>query len=261
MPEAVEAGAGIRSLDSGLRLLEILRDRPSLSVNEAAKLLGTAPSTAHRLLGTLKARGFVAQDPATRRYRAGSALLDIAFDALRNLDVRRISRHHLEALAFEQGETTNLIVLERTSIRYMEVAESTQQLRAASRVGETRPAHGTASGKVLLAALTDAQVEALYPDEALAPMTPHTVRTRRELLKELAAVREQGFAVATEEGVAGITAIAVPLHEPLGRVVAALTLAGPSSRLPAERIEEVARATLRHAAAIDEDLRRGGQQA
>jgi IclR family transcriptional regulator, acetate operon repressor len=258
MVDTGEARAGIRSLDSGLRLLEHLRDRPSLSVNEAAKLLGTAPSTAHRVLGTLKARGFVTQDPATRRYRPGAALLEIAFDALRNLDVRRVSRPHLEALAREERETVNLIVLERTEIRYVEVVESTEQLRVANRIGETRPAHGTAAGKALLAALPDSQVVELYPDEALPTVTARTVTTRAALLEELATVRERGYALAVEESIEGLSAVAVALRGPLGNAVAALAVAGPSSRLAGERLAAVAETTRRHAAAIEADFRAPG---
>jgi DNA-binding IclR family transcriptional regulator len=247
--------AGIRSLDTGLQLLQLLGDHPSLSVNEAAKLLGTAPSTAHRLLATLKGRGFVAQDDATRRYHAGRALLDIAFDALRNLDVRRVARPHLESLAAEVRETINLIVLEQASIRYVEVVESPERLRVSSRIGETRPAHCTAGGKVLLAALSPAQLDRLYPTEELAPLTSRSFTRRSELLAQLPGIAEQGFAMSVEESIEGLNAVAVAVRDPLHHVVAALAVAAPSARLTGARVKEVVDAATRSAAGIEADLR------
>jgi DNA-binding IclR family transcriptional regulator len=249
---------GIKSLDSGLQLLQALRERASLSVNEAAKLIGVAPSTAYRLLATLKARGFVVQDHATRRYRAGTELLDIAFGALRNLDVRRMARPHLELLAQEVRETVNLIVLEHTVIRYVEVVESPERLRFSSRIGETRPAHCTAAGKVLLAALSRGQLDLLYPTEELIGLTPRSITHKTELLEQLDLLSEGGYAVSVEESIEGLTAVAVPIHDPLGNVLAALAVGAPSSRLVPDRVVEVARAAGRSAAAIEAVLKLGG---
>lgn len=257
MVEERARSTGIKSLDSGLQLLQCLRERPSLSVNEAARLLGTAPSTAHRLLTTLRARGFVVQDETTRRYRAGHELLDIAFGALRNLDVRRAARPHLELLTQEVRETANLIVLEHNSIRYVEVVESPERLRFASRIGETRPAHCTAAGKVLLAALPPAQLDLLYPDDELMPLTAHSITAKRVLLDELDRLRERGYGVSVEESVEGLTAVAVAVHDPLGSVLAALAVAAPSARLRGERRRPVVEATQRRVRAIEADLQEG----
>jgi DNA-binding IclR family transcriptional regulator len=248
---------GVKSLDTGLQLLQLLGEHPSLSVNEAAKLLGTAPSTAHRLLATLKKRGFATQDATTRRYRAGAALLDIAFDALRHLDVRRVARPHLEALAQDVRETINLVVLEQASIRYVEVVESPERLRVSSRIGETRPAHCTAAGKVLLATLSPSQLDRLYPTEDLAPLTPRSITRRGDLWAALPQAAAQGFALSVEESVEGLTAVAVPVHDPVGHVLASLAVAAPSSRLRGERVAEVVQAAQDSARAIEADFRAG----
>jgi DNA-binding IclR family transcriptional regulator len=258
MVDDSERSAGIKSLDTGLHLLELLGDHRSLSVNEAAKLLGTAPSTAHRLLATLKGRGFVDQDEATRRYRAGHALLDVAFDVLRHLDVRRIARPHLEALGQQVRETINLVALEQASIRYVDVVESPQQLRVSSHIGETRPAHCTAAGKIFLAALPPAQFARLYPDEELEAITTHSITKRADLEAEFPRVVAQGYSVSIEESVEGLTAVAVPIYDPVGNIVAAISVVAPSSRLKDEQVDaviEVAQATAR---AIEADFRAGG---
>jgi IclR family acetate operon transcriptional repressor len=259
MQEETARRSGIKSLDSGLRLLEWLRDHPSVTVNEAARLLSSAPSTAHRLLNTLKARGFVAQDEATRRYQAGGTLLDIAFGALRNLDVRRTARPHLELLAQQVRETVNLIGLEQASIRYVDVVESSQPLRVASRIGETRPAHCTAAGKVLLAWLPGPQLDHLYPAEELPALTSRSITTKSQLTLELAGVRARGYSTNVEESIEGLTAIAVPVLNPMGNVFSALAIAAPSSRLDEARAASVVRAAQDAARAIEVDLRTEGR--
>ena len=116
----------VGSVDSALRLLTALRDQPSLGVKESAELLGVAPSTAHRLLSTLQANGFVAQDPAPRRYGPGGALLTVALASLRRIDVRRVARPHLSALSAETRETVSRGVAEGSSIRIIDSVEGSE---------------------------------------------------------------------------------------------------------------------------------------
>jgi DNA-binding IclR family transcriptional regulator len=254
--------SSLKSLDCGLQLVLRLRDQASLSVSEAARSLGVAPSTAHRLLATLKARGFVTQDLPSRRYRAGTALLDVALSALRNLDVRRSARLHLESLAEEVRETVDLIMLgppgpAGPSMRFVDVVEGPERLRVASRLGEARPAHCTAGGKVLLAWLPSQQLERLYPEEELPGLTARSLTSREELWEELAMVRARGFATNAGESIEGLSAVAVPIRDPAGAVAAALAVSAPSSRLSPRRSEKVAEAALRAAAAIETSLRAG----
>lgn len=243
----------VGSVDSALHLLSAFRDHPSLAVKESAELLGVAPSTAHRLLSTLQANGFVTQDPVTRRYGPGPALLGVALASLRRVDVRRVARPHLAALSVETRETVNLAVPEGATVRIIDSVEGSEVVRVSARTGEVVPAHLSAAGKVLLAGLRDDEVLRLVPDAQLlggggAP------GSRQELLAELADVRRQGYATSYEESARGLAAVGVGVRDARGRMLAAISVSVPAERLQPERVEVIAAAVRHRAARIEEEL-------
>src|SRR5215475_2123089 len=186
----------IGSVDSALRLLMLFRDRPRVRLSEASEYLGVAHSTAHRLMAMLAYHGFARQEPGSRAYVAGPALVEIGLAAVRELDIRRHARPVLEGLAASLGETVHLAVLEGSNVRYLDAVESSRALRVASRTGSVLAASCTASGKALLAELPDAEVRAMFADNAALPrLTPRSIRSRSRLLAELRKVREAGCAV------------------------------------------------------------------
>lgn len=244
----------LQSVDAALRLISLLGERPSLSVVEVANELGLAQSTAHRLLATLRARGFAAQDAATRRYGAGWALLQLS-DSFQRIDLRHVSRPRLVELSQELGETTNLIVLEQRGVRYIEVVESEQRLRVTSRVGELRPAHLTASGKVLLAELAPSELDALFPDEFLGQAaTAESITTKAALLAELAEVRKTGYATNHGQTLEGVSAVAMPVHSRQRQALGAVAVSAPTVRLSPERFAPILSALRRTVLAIEQDL-------
>ncbi|HVX20957.1 MAG TPA: IclR family transcriptional regulator [Acidimicrobiales bacterium] len=246
--------ATVSSVDNALTLLSALRDHPSLAVKEGAELLGVAPSTAHRLLGTLQAHGFVTQDPANRRYGPGPALLAVALASLRRVDVRRIGRPHLVALAAETRETVSLAVAEGARVRFIDSVEGPELIRVASRTGEVLPAHLSSVGKVMLSGLSDAEVVRLYPGSQLAGLTDRSVTSRPDLLAELQAIRDAGFATSFEESAVGLSAVAVPIADRFGHILAAIGVSVPTSRLDQDRVDDLVRAARSRAARIEEEL-------
>lgn len=244
----------VGSVDHALRLLAAFRDQPSLAVREAAELLDVAPSTAHRLLTTMQASGFVVQDPASRRYRAGPALLAVALASLQRIDVGRVARPHLSALAAETRETVSLAVAEGGTIRFIDSVEGSEVVRVSSRTGVTVPAHTTAAGKVLLSALSPDELLRLFPAARLARRTPRTIVSRATLLRELAEVRKAGYATSYEESASGLAAVAVGVRDVRGRVIAALAVSVPVERLDPRRVERIAVATRRRARRIEAEL-------
>jgi len=244
----------VSSVDNALTLLGALRDHASLAVKEGAELLGVAPSTAHRLLSTLQSHGFVTQDPSSRRYGAGPALLAVALASLRRVDVRRIGRPHLVALAAETRETVSLAVAEGISVRFIDSVEGPELIRVGSRTGEVLPAHVSSVGKIMLSSLTDAELLRLYPTPQLAGLTERSITSRPTLLEELATVRATGFATSFEESAVGLSAVAVPVADRSGHVLAAIGVSVPASRLDGGRIDGIVRAALGRAARIEEEL-------
>lgn len=253
-PQASGRTYVVASVDHALTLLAALRDAPSLAVRESAELLGVAPSTAHRLLTTMQASGFVVQDPATRRYSAGPALVAVALASLQRIDVGRVARPHLVALAAELRETVSLGVAEGTTIRFIDSVEGTEVVRVSSRTGVTVPAHSSAAGKVLLAALGRDELLRLYPVTRLQRRTRRTIASRTLLLKELEQVRRLGYATSLEESSEGLASVAVGVGDVRGRVIAALTVSVPAERLEARRTERIVLAARRRAGRIEAEL-------
>jgi len=245
----------IASVNNALRLLMLFRDQPRVRLSEASEHLGVAHSTAHRLLAMLAYHGFVRQERDSRAYVAGPALVEIGLAAVRQLDIRRHARPVLEHLAGALGETAHLAVLEGSNVRYLDAVESSRALRVASRTGSVLAASCTASGKALLAELPDAEVSALFADEAALPrLTARSIASRSGLLAELRQVREAGCAVNREESEEGVASVAVTVRGPRRVPVAALTVSAPVSRMTEETAGRITAELLAQAAWLEGQL-------
>jgi DNA-binding IclR family transcriptional regulator len=240
----------IESVDKALRLLHMFRDQPRWTVSEVSEALGVVPSTAHRLLGMLQWHGFVHQEPGSKAYVAGRALLVIGLAALSELAVREVAHAELEALSAELEETVHLIVLQGTRTLIVDAVEGDQVVRVGARVGGSAPPNCVSAGKVLLSRMTDRQVAALIGPDPLPKRTSRSIGTLAELRADLARVRERGYATNFDEHEFGATAVAVPVPVPPGVTPAAVTVNAPSGRVPDERIPVIVAAATAAAARI-----------
>ncbi len=254
MPPRVQAKYPLRSVESSLALLLLFRERELIRVGEAAQALGVVPSTAHRLLSTLRAQGFVRQDPATRAYAAGPALLELGLNVVRGSGIQALAHPKLKELAATSGETTHLIILDHSTAVFVDSVESSQPLRTGSRIGFAVPAHCASGGKALLAELSVSALRELYPKQALVGCTARSLKRRTQLEAELASVRKQGYALNMAESEADIHAIGVAIKSPAGRNQAAIAVSGPSSRLNPRRLRRLAPLVQATAAAVGEQL-------
>jgi DNA-binding IclR family transcriptional regulator len=230
----------IESVDNALRLIWLVAHRPSVRMTEAARHLGVASSTAHRLLAMLEFRGLVAQNPVSRSYEPGPALESIAFSALRRIEVRERARPVLEQLNAESAETVHLGRLEGSLVHFIDSIESPQAVRVGSRLGRSMPAHCTSTGKAMLALLTDEQLMGLYPAEQLELTTPHSIGTRSELLRALADVRRRGYARSREESEDGVASVALALGPDISPLMA-VNISAPITRMSARTERNLAR--------------------
>ena len=242
----------IEAVDKALQLLLLFRDRREVRLIDAHTELAIGKSRAHRLLAMLVYHRLVVQDPVTKAYRAGPALLEIGLSAVTTSDVRATARPFLEQLAALSGETVHLGVLEDAQVRFMDCIESDLALRVSGRVGRIVPAYATSLGKAMLATLPEAQVLRLYPMESLPPLTSTTVRRRSELLAELERTRQQGYAVNYGGSEEGVSSLAVAVLDASGSPVAALGVAAPADRFERDDLLNLA-TPLQQAAS---DLRR-----
>jgi DNA-binding IclR family transcriptional regulator len=230
----------IASVNNALLLLLLFREQPRVRLTDACKYLGVAHSTAHRLLAMLAHHGFVQQEPVTRAYVAGPALVEVGLAVVGSLNVREQARPAMEELAAEIGETVHLGSLEGNQVRYVDGLESERALRVVARTGTLAPAHCTSLGKALLAQMTDEQVCRLYPTSAepFQARTDRSITTQAKLLKEVGKARARGYAVNSGEIEEDVGSVAVAFRDFAGRP-AAIAVAAPASRLSAQRISRI----------------------
>jgi DNA-binding IclR family transcriptional regulator len=221
----------IESVDNALKVLLLLAERSELRLTEVSEYLGVASSSAHRMLAMLVYRGFVRQDPKTKAYRPGAALTTVALSILNRFDFRATLRPYLEKLNLELGETVHLTMLDGASVCFVDAIEGSGVVRTASRLGVSLPASTTASGKAMLAGLSLAELDSLYPAEELVTLTDRSVATRSELYRQLEQIRRRGYSWSSEESEAGVSSVAVafPFRENLPRL--ALSTAVPRPRM------------------------------
>ena len=175
--------------------------------------------------------------------------------ALAQLDVRQRARPYLERVAALTGETTSLQIMEGTQARFVDSVESFNAVRVGSRAGVSLPAHVASGGKAVLARLSDSALLALYPSEDLGePFTAATITSRTELLKDLAVVREQGYAVNQGESASGLIAVGVAVCGSDGVPVAALTTAAPVIRMDPGKVRQIAQALQEAARDLEKHL-------
>ena len=232
-------GAGVQSVDRALAILEVLARTGESGVTEIAVELGVHKSTAFRLVATLEAHRLVEQTTDRGRYRLGMGILRLAGATTARLDLVQEARPIARQLAADTGETVNIAVLAESSALYLDQIAGSSALQPHNWVGQHIPLHATSNGKVLLCGLDDAALDAVLGK--LATYTPHTITARGRLREELERVREQGYAVAIDELEVGLTAVAAPIRNAHGDVVASMSVSGPSFRLPEERVAEVIR--------------------
>jgi len=230
----------IKSIDKALSLLEFLSvNEQETGITEIGKNLHLGLSTVHRILFTLKSRGYVIQNCNTKKYRLGIKLftLGCAVQSTKRL-VERI-KSYLRQLSQSTHETVNLAILEGNEVIYLDTIGSPEVLRTEIMAGTRTPAHCTALGKVLLASISDSEFESLYKrDEPLSSLTSKSISSLEELKKNLKKVKKQGYAVDIEEYKIGINCIGVPISGRNG-TMAAISITGPASRFTIDEMEKV----------------------
>ena len=233
---AAEAGSPngsrrVRAVEHALDVLDCMGTvgRP-LGVTDIARRTGLSKATVHHLLATLVARRYVMKDPYTSLYRLGWALYELGSSVVRDVEFTRAARPFLDRLAAETGEAVLLGILDDDAVLYLDRGESPVGLSMVANAGRRGPLHATASGKVLLAFTSDAQLVERVLGTPLAKFTDATVVDSAALRRELAAVRKQGYAVCRQEREVGLCSLAVPLRNYTGLVVGSLALAESAER-------------------------------
>lgn len=225
-------GRPVAAVERALLVLEILADAPEpLGVNDIARRLEISPSSASRLLGTLAGHGLVEKVEATGRYRLGVRLLQLGTHVLQRLDVRAVARPILDRVEAATGETATLSLPAAGEGVTVDHVPSRRSVRSAALVGRPSIAHATAVGKVVLAFGRGSETQ--LPAD-LTAFTARTITDPDVLQAAVAEVRERGWGEADEEREEDLAAIAVPVFDHTGGLVAILGVQGPADRFDAD---------------------------
>jgi IclR family KDG regulon transcriptional repressor len=215
---------------------------PVLGVSELSRRLGLGKSTVHRILATLAADGYV-ERTADDRYQLSLKLYEIGQQVAASNELRERAHPSLERLRNESGETAHLAVLAGTDVVYVDRLESPHMLHMLTRVGRRRAAHATSSGKCLLAFGTPADVDRVVA-AGLPRLGPRTITSAAVLRRALDDVRTRGYAASIEESAPGVASVAAPIFDSAGDCVAAMSVAGPITRMAPDQLDRIARLVL-----------------
>ena len=226
------------ALGHGLAVLDMFdMDRQKITGAEIARHLGIHKSTASRIASNLVLSGYLVPATNGSGFRLSGKLSRLGAIASADTHLTTLSRDHVQALVDDVGETCHVGVLEGHEAVTVVLVDGSYSVRLHSWVGKRNDAHTTAMGKALLAGLSDATIDMLFPKKALPQRTEHTVATVAALKEQLAVIRRHGFALDNEELELGLRCIAAPIIDHSGSVVAALTIAGAASRLTMAKID------------------------
>jgi len=246
------------TVDAAAKALELLSAfsfrEPRLSLADLATRTGIPRATAFRLLSTLEQSGFLAKEHGA--YTLGIKCFVLGNIVAGGLDLRETAHPHLAALRDSTRETTQLAILDHWQVVYLERMLSPLPVGfMRSRAGAILPAYCTALGKTLLAYRPDADVAAWAASQKFMALTPRTITSAKRLLRDLRAIRERGYGLDEEEREKGVCCVAAPVRNHTGQVVAAISVAGPSQRMPRVLADsDMAEAVVAAAAAISVDL-------
>jgi IclR family KDG regulon transcriptional repressor len=230
----------LSSVATAARILrEFGKHSTQLGVSQLARRVDVGKSTAHRIIWTLVEEGLLEKVEETGLFRLTTTMRSLGASAETSQRLHEAATIPLDQLRRKTAGTLHIAILDGTDVLYIERREGPGAIPVFRAIGSRNAAHMTASGKVLLAFLPADRQKRLVQDMRLTPKTPRTITSRTEFLAELAHVRRQGYAENRGESQAGMSSIAAPIRDPLGQVVASVSVA--------EYVEDVDRG-LRHLA-------------
>ncbi|MDG4823151.1 IclR family transcriptional regulator C-terminal domain-containing protein [Asanoa sp. WMMD1127] len=244
----------VQSLERGLAVIRAFdRAHPELTLSEVAAATGVTRAAARRFLLTLMDLGYVRTDG--RLFSLSPRVLELGYAYLSSLSLPEVAEVHLEALVAEVNESSSVSVLDGPDVVYVARVPTSRIMTVAINVGTRFPAYATSMGRVLLAGLPDDELAAYLDTVAIGRLTPRTISGVTALRTELQRVRAQGWALVDQELEEGLRAVAAPIRDRAGRVVAAVNVSTAASRTTLEAIRrDLVPPLLAAAARISADL-------
>ncbi|TCN28158.1 IclR family transcriptional regulator [Mesobacillus foraminis] len=236
-----KSNSSVQSVERALCILNLLKDHPGgMGITQIAKKLEVAKSSAHRLTTALCNFGLVTKNLENDKYLLGLKLVELGETVLETLDIRTVAQPYLQKLVNELDETVHLVILENCEIVYIDKIESPQTIRMYSRIGRRAPVHCTGVGKAIMAFFPEEEIDQIITEKGLHRFTEYTHTNRESLLANLDEIRSRGFSIDEQEHELGIRCVAAPVFNHHNKVVAGVSVAAPTYRLPTTMVEEYA---------------------
>lgn len=228
----------VGAVDRALAVLELLSpSKKGLTNAEISRKLKLPKSTLSYILRTLRQHGYVHRDPLAGKYRLSAKLFSVGSQALRGLDLHDVAHPLLQELVDKTGLAGHLAILDGSEAVYIEKIDKPGFIRINTWVGRRMDVHCTSVGKALIAHLPQPQVEEIVRARGLSKHTPRTITTMAQLLRDLARVRADGYAIDDSENNLDVVCIAAPIFNVEGRPIAAVGLTGTESQMRSHKFE------------------------
>lgn len=226
----------IHSVENAFYLLETLvANGLELGIAELCKKISLPKGTVHRLLGTLKNLGYIEQNPQNRKYYLTVKIFKLGTAVIDKIGLVKIIPY-MKEISRKFNETVNLAILDRDEIIYLYSMGSDNTLKLDLRIGFNQPAYCAAVGKVLLASLSEQELDGYLQRVKLKSYTSYTITSKEYLKKDLKLIREKGYSFVNEEYMVGVSCVAVPLKDNRGKVCAGLSFSVPTVRMDKEKL-------------------------
>jgi DNA-binding IclR family transcriptional regulator len=240
----------VRSVERAFQIMSCFDDEhPERGISEIAQAVGLHKATAYRIVTTLVNYGYLEWIADVQKYRLGLELTNLGFKVIRRMDLRREALPFMRKFVDHWDETCDLSIFTHGRVFYIEVLRGNHALTIAAAVGQRLPSYCTASGKLFLSYLPAEELDEILK-HPLTAYTKNTITSPDQLRDQLKAIRQQGYATDHEEYEVGIYAIAAPIFNRNGNVIAAIGGPSPTSRMTPERINGITKAFQEAAQAI-----------
>lgn len=234
---AMQRDIVMKSTIKVFQVLETLCQGKSAGVSELSKQLDIKPSSMHRFLSVLTKLDYVQKNEATGKYFATLKIFQLGVSVRNKLSLISIARPYMEELGEMLNETVNIAVFAQNNVVVIDRVQSPETLRTNIIVGQHLPAYCTAFGKVFLAAMSAKELEQYLKTVTLEPITRQTFITAKALREEIHKIAKDGYAIDNRELDDNIRCLASPIRDESGKVVAALSISGPTSRVKMVRLK------------------------
>ncbi len=244
----------VKSVDRAIRILELLSENNKMGITEISKKLNLPKTTTFDIVSTLHERGILEKDEENNRYFLGLKLFELGDAARANFELRKIAVPYLKELNSKLDETVHLTVRDDDEALYIECFESTKRLRTYSVIGVRAPLYCTAVGKALLAFLPDEEIKKIVRKKGFIRFTPNTITDEKRLFDEIKKIRELGYSIDDVEHEEGVRCVGAPIRDHTGRVVASISVSGPTQRVTKSKVPQLAKIVMATAEEISSRL-------